>query len=136
MEKTYMRKFRFGMQRLLDLRSRSEDQARYRLADSQRRTVLEQSTLTAHEQACLSAVNQSKILEQRYGGHELLAQSLHLTHLRQQVVAQRELVRECIQLEAKQRNELMAAARDREVLDRLKTQRWQEYVTTCERIQQ
>lgn len=129
--------FRFNMQRLLDLRSRSEDQARLRLADSQRQTARAQAALVACEGAWEQAAERmSALTGEVCEGGSLLSHRLHLAHLCRQRSAQAQQLHEHAQAERLRRQELLAAARERQVLDRLKARRWQEHVTGYERAQQ
>lgn len=129
--------FRFSLQRLLELRSRSEDQARVRLADSQRQVLHAQHALkaceSAWEQAAGGVVAPSGAV---FAGDSLLSTSLHLARLCQQRATHQQRLHERVQLEHLRRQELLAAARERQVLDRLKLRRWHAYAESQARAQQ
>lgn len=129
--------FRFGLQRLLDLRSRSEDEARVRLADSQRQVFRTQDALVACESAWEQA---ARCVAAQPGavcdGDSLLGTSLHLAHLCHRRAAHQQQLLEQTRQEHVRRQELLAAARERQVLDRLKLRRWHAHVTSQKRAQQ
>lgn len=132
-----MATFRFPLQRLLDLRATTEDQARGDLVVSRQITSREQAVLDGYREAyarstALACAGEGR-LEQR---GLLLNSSLHAAHLRAQAQAQATRVEDCARHEADCRERLLAAAREREVLDRLREARWQQYVSARERRQQ
>jgi flagellar protein FliJ len=129
--------YRFPLQRLLDLRQRAEDQARFKLAESQRESVREEALLSACRAACEHVAGRASAppgqLEDRA---LLLSNSLHLSHLRQRSSAQQQRVHECSREVTSRREQLLESSRDRQVIDLLRERRWEQYRNARESLQQ
>lgn len=121
-----MRSFSFPLQQLLDLRSRAQDEAQRSLAASQREALCERERLSDLSAACVSvAAATSAQPGQPLQPAMLLNNALHLAHLRARAVHQTARVEQCHQQEETQRRLLLEAARQREVLERLKQRRYE-----------
>ena len=119
-----MASYHFPLQQLLDLRSRVEDQARCDLADTQRETCQQRDRLDVLSEACIQAAETVALAPgQPVHAAMLLNNGLHLAHLRAKTVTQRAQVEYCSLLETQRREQLLEAARNREVLERLKQRR-------------
>lgn len=121
-----MRSFSFPLQQLLDLRSRAQDEAQRSLADTQREALCERERLAGLSVACTTAAAASAAEPgQPLRPAMLLNNGLHLTHLRTLAVQQTTRVEQCGQQEQTRRLQLLEAARQREVLERLKQRRYE-----------
>ena len=130
-----MRKFRFPLQRLLDLRARTEEAAHCRLAEMQREAHQQRAVLSDLQQACEAATEEVSVAPGSLDEVGLLLNNyLHLVRLETQTLAQERRVQQCHQREGLRREELLVAARDRKVIARLKERRRERHVTQAERL--
>jgi flagellar export protein FliJ len=121
--------FRFALQRLLDLRHRSEDEARCQLASRQREVSCHQTLLAQLQQACSEARPEAvPAAGQPVNPGLLLNNDLHLTRLRTLTVAQQTSVDHLHSQEQADRAELLTKARSRQVLERLRERRYELHV--------
>lgn len=116
--------FQFPLQQLLELRSRAADDAQRQLADSQRETHRQRERLADLDAACADVAEAAAL----HPGDTvrpaiLLNNGLHLAHLRAKTVTQKCRLEDCCSQENQRRQELLEAAREREVLERLKERR-------------
>jgi flagellar FliJ protein len=131
-----MPKFRFSLQKLLDLRSRAEDTAHRRLAETQRESRRQRALLADLQQACEAAAEEASVPPGCFAEVGLLLNNhLHLARLEAQTLAQEGRVKQWHRREGLEREELLQAARDRKVIARLKERRRQQHVTKAERLE-
>jgi len=131
-----MTKFRFSLQKLLDLRSRAEEVAHCCLAETQREGHHQRAVLSTLQQACQSAAEQASVAPGYLGKVGLLLNNhLHLARLEMQALAQEARVELCRQHERQRREELLQAARDRKVIDRLQERRRERHLTHTRRLE-
>ena len=126
------RRFRFGLQAALDVRTRQEDSARLRLATAER--VL-QDALELH--AALRA-KQAEALQQTHGDapNLRLNAARFLERINHQLAGAAALVeRQMVEVDAR-RQELVSAAMDREALDRLRERREAEHTRGLRRSEE
>ena len=122
--------FRFPLQRLLDLRRRSEDEARCQLAQSQREVGHHQARLTELQEACVEARTEAvPAAGQPVQPGMLLNNDLHLARLRLLAASQQTSVDRWQCQEQAHRVELLAKARSREVIERLRERRHEVHLT-------
>lgn len=120
--------FIFPLQRLLELRSRAEDFARCHHAESQRRARHELARLEGLQQACEDAAEAvSAAPGQMVQPDRLLNNDLHHARLRAQALSQQARVEQCHDQEAERREELVLAARQRQVIERLRERRYAQH---------
>jgi len=132
-----MATFHFPLQRLLELRRAAEEQARCALAGSQRATVGQQAVLDAYRALYHEAARRACADTGRLEDRGLLVNNgLHAAHARQQALAQEIRLRDCQRREADCRQQLLAAGREREVVDQLREARWQQYLAARARREQ
>lgn len=131
-----MPQFHFSLQQLLDLRVQAEDQARCGLATSQHAMLREQGHLDQLERCLDGACGASAATPgEPVQPHLLLNNALHLAHLRLQARVQEARVQQCAAHEASRRHELAQAARQRQVIERLKERRQEQYVARQEQVE-
>lgn len=128
--------YRFPLQRLLDLRRRSEDEARRQLAASQRAVASHQERLEALQQACSEAGAQAvAVTGQPVRPDLLLNNHLHQAHLRLLATAAQSHVDTAQVQEEADRVELVTKARNREVLERLRDRRHEAHAAAANRLE-
>lgn len=131
-----MARFHFPLQQLLDLRSRAEDEARCELAETQREVCRQRQRLDHLQQAAtLAAQTATPQPGQPVQPGMLLNNDLHLAHLRARTAAQQARVDASSHQEGLHREQLLQAARNREVLERLKEKRLEQYRSASARIE-
>lgn len=118
--------FQFSLQKALDMRARAEDTARDELFTSQREVSNQTSRLARlieqHDHAIAHFASGD------FNATLFVNHSHYLTSLRQRVLAQQEIVQRWRQREEADRKTLLQAARQRQVLERLKQQRYEQHV--------
>lgn len=127
-----MTEFRFPLQQLLDLRSRTEDAARQRLCqrrqESQEQAFVLEQIRGSHEAAASAALGNDSL-----PAAALLNRSLHQQRLREALAGQQQVLAQCQEAEAQQREALLEANRDRQVVDRLRERQCAAYRSDCQR---
>jgi flagellar FliJ protein len=119
-----MARYTFPLQQLLDLRSRTEDDAQRQLAETQRETRKQLRQLIELHAACAEAADTVALRPgQVVEAGALLNNGLHLAQLQSRTAGQQLLVEQCTQREQWRHDGLLAATRDREALERLKQRR-------------
>jgi flagellar export protein FliJ len=122
--------FHFSLQQLLDLRSRAEDKARCELAQTQREACAQREHLDRLQQAsALAAQTVALPPGTPVQPGMLLNNDLHLAHLRAKTVAQQARVDVVSHREGEHRQQLVEAARNHEIIERLRQRRWEQYNT-------
>jgi flagellar FliJ protein len=129
-------RFRFGLERVREIRAHDEDQAKERFAASLNARVRGEAALRAAEDRLRDA--QSGVVSQALGplsGASLVSRQAWVERLEQsRVDAQLRLVNYESELQAK-RTELQQASQAREVLDQLKTRQREQHRLQVERVE-
>jgi flagellar FliJ protein len=129
-------RFRFGLERVREIRAHDEDQAKERFAASLNARVRGEAALRAAEDRLRDA--QSGVVSQALGpltGASLVSRQAWVERLDQsRVDAQLRLVNYESELQAK-RTELQQASQAREVLDQLKTRQREQHRLQAERVE-
>jgi flagellar export protein FliJ len=125
-----MARFHFSLQQLMDLRSRAEDRARCELAQTQREACAQREHLDHLKRASAQAAQTVSLRPgQPVQPAMLLNNDLHLAQLRAKTVAQQARVEVASHREGLHRQQLVEAARNHEVLARLRQRRWEQFTT-------
>lgn len=125
-----MSNFQFPLQRLLDLRQRAEDEARCQLAASQREITCQQDRLDRLQYACAEARDDaSPVAGQTVAPAILLNNGLYASRLQLLAVVQQTHVDRSVRQERADCAQLLQKAQGRQVLQRLKEQRHEHYLS-------
>jgi flagellar FliJ protein len=132
-------RFRFGLERVREIRAHDEDQAKERFAASLNARVRGEATLRAAEarlrDAQSGAVSTTLGVGGSVSGASLVSRQAWVERLEQsRVDAQLRLVNYEAELQAK-RAELQQASQAREVLDQLKTRQREQHRLQAERVE-
>lgn len=124
-----MSSFDFSLQPLLDLRTRHEDEARVRLAESQQEAAARRQRLQELQEAYLQAVTGSTPAEgEPVRPAVLLNNDMHLARLRLLAAVQEDAVSQSDTREQADRHRVLAAACDRRIVERLRERRRDEHL--------
>lgn len=124
-----MSSFNFQLQPLLDLRTRHEDAARVRLAESQQDAAIRRQRLQELQEAYLQAVTGSTpAAGEPVRPAMLLNNDMHLARLRLLATVQENAVSQSDSREQADRHRLLAAACDRRIVERLRERRRDEHM--------
>ncbi|MEN6304346.1 MAG: hypothetical protein ABFD96_16555 [Armatimonadia bacterium] len=123
-----MPRFHFPLQQLLDLKTNAEKRSRSELVATERALSLERVRLDELSRSCDQALQVTAAVP----GHPvetdlLLNNSLHLARLRLRMAAQQARVQQCSDLEEARRYEHGRLSRERQVVERLKERRHEEF---------
>ena len=129
-----MRRFRFGLEKLLWQRRRVEDAAWRELAEAMRgehlqAEALAQATVAARE----AAGSFCSALRESVAGTELLRHAAYRQALRQGVLRQRALHVDAAAAVVERRGSLLARRREREAVETVRRQSWERFLQEVDR---
>lgn len=131
-----MPRFHFPLQQLLDLKASSEKQSQCELAATERMVYREQTRLEELGRSCEEAQQVTAAVPgQPVQVDNLLSNGLHLARLRVQKAAQEARVRQWSDQEQAHRHELIRVSRERQMVERLKERRHEEYQRRVDHVE-
>lgn len=123
-----MPQFHFPLQQLLDLKTDAERRSQSDLAATERALALERGRLDELTRSCEEMLQVTAAVPgQPVQTGLLLNNGLHLARLRLRAAAQQAHVQYCTDREQAHRHELVRLSRERQVVERLKERRHEEF---------
>lgn len=124
-------KFRFRLQKVLEHRKRLEDEAKRKYFEAMARTQEAKDKLEFMYKAIDDSRQRAHRMQSSGGGHEMILSlqdiDLFIRGQNLRIEQQRKVVRECMQVEEVEQEHLIAAAKDRQALEKLREKKLQEF---------
>lgn len=124
-------KFRFRLQKVLEHRKRLEDEAKRKYFEAMARTQEAKDKLESMYKAIDDSRQRAHRMQSSGGGHEMILSlqdiDLFIRGQNLRIEQQRKVVRECMQVEEVEQEHLIAAAKDRQALEKLREKKLQEF---------
>ncbi len=133
-----MKKFKFRLQKVMDIREETERQRMLALADSKQHMLREEHLLKQcknHLEDCLIHIDKLQSAGRMAPG-ELQMQYKYLQKLKHDIERQKIALAVARQAMEKKRLELLEASQDRKVMDNLKARRYTSYIAETEKSEQ
>jgi flagellar protein FliJ len=124
-------KFRFRLQKVLEHRKRLEDEAKRKYFEAVARTQSEKDKLASMYKAIDDSRLRAHQMQATGGGHEVIlalqGTDLFIRGQNIRIENQRKVVRDCKQVEEAEQEHLIAAAKERQALEKLREKKLQEF---------
>lgn len=126
-----MGKFKFRLEKVLDLRKRKEEERERELAELKKLLMREEKFLQQLQRESVAIRQKIGALqsdeEHRLDIEELLRHSDYLEHLREKILLQIEMIRKVIDDVENKRQELVEASKEKKVIEKLKSQQFKKF---------
>lgn len=131
-----MKKFKFALQAVLDQRQRLEDEKQLIVADRKRAVAEAEAELARFNQEFRSHTIELREHHREWDVETLRLYYAHLSYLDRAIVAQIRVVAERRVALDRARNELLAASKEKKVVEKLKSRRREAFLIEEMRIEQ